>query len=563
MKRNPLAPLMLAAVAIVLLAVSGGGAEPLRVLILSGRNNHDWKQTTPELMKLYQDSPRFVADVTEDPTTCTADVLAKYDVLVSNWCAWPDVNGRQWGPQAEKAFLGFVRSGKGFALVHAASATLHSWPEYQQMVGATWKLGTTGHGPMHIFKVAVKDKTHPVTTGLADFEIRDELWHRMGKQPDIHVLCEAFSASDKGGSGQNEPVVICTEFGKGRCFYNILGHDATTMQNAAWQTLMLRGTEWAAIGKVTIPIPDELATTSNQARAGYRWRQTETLLALLKDGRIVWRFTHDKSRGKPFFDPVCLTDGTQLTWDRPPDHPWHHGLWFSWKYINGLSYWDENRETGLSAGRNELVAVKAVPHGDHSAKIEMTISYHPPDKPVVLTETRVINITAPDNDGRYRMDWTATFTAGGEDVVLGRTAIPGEPQGRAWGGYAGLSVRIAKGISQWQVINSEGEKDMQAHGKRARWMDFSGQTGDGKAAGIAVFDHPQNLRHPSPWYVTVDAKVPFGYFSPAVLFNKPYMLRAGRSFTLKYRVLVHPGQMGRDSLETEARSFGPIQDRKR
>lgn len=370
MIRNPSAM-----AAIVLLAVgSAVGAQPLRALILSGRNNHDWKQTTPELVKLYQDSPRFIADVTEDPTTCTADVLANYDVLVSNWCAWPDVNGRQWGPQVEKAFLDFVRSGKGVVLVHAASATFHNWPEYQQIAGATWKLGSTGHGPMHLFKVTVKDKTHPVTAGLADFEVRDELWHRMGKQPDIHVLCEAFSAKDKGGSGQIEPVVICTEFGKGRCFYNILGHDATTMQNAAWRTLMLRGTEWAATGKVTIPVPDELATASNQAQAGYRWQQTKTSLTLLKDDKIVWRHNHDKGKGKPFFD------------------------------------------------------------------------------------------------------------------------------------------------------------------------------------------HPQNRRHPSPWYVSVDAKVPFGYFSPAVLFNEPYTLRAGKSLTLKYRVLIHPGQMRRDSLETEARSFGSIQD---
>lgn len=306
MNRNRLVPLMSAAVAIVLLAVRGAvGAEPLQVLILSGRNNHNWKQTTPELVKLYQDSPRFVVDVTEDPTTCTNDVLAKYDALVSNWCAWPDVNNRQWGQQAEKALLGFVRSGKRFVLVHAASATFHNWPEYQQMAGATWKLGTTGHGSIHSFKVAVKDTTHPVTTSLADFEIRDELWHRMSKQPGIQVLCEAFSARDEGGSGQNEPVVICTEFGKGRCFYNILGHDATTMQNTAWRTLMLRGTEWAAIGKVTIPIPDELGTASNRARAGYRWRQTDTSVTLLKNGKIVWQFNHDKSKGKPFFDPVC------------------------------------------------------------------------------------------------------------------------------------------------------------------------------------------------------------------------------------------------------------------
>jgi type 1 glutamine amidotransferase len=48
------------------------------------------------------------------------------------------------------------------------------------------------------------------------------------------------------------------EFGKGRCFHLILGHDARTIQNAGWQALMLRGTEWAATGKVTIPIPDAL-----------------------------------------------------------------------------------------------------------------------------------------------------------------------------------------------------------------------------------------------------------------------------------------------------------------
>jgi len=105
--------------------------KPLRVLILSGRNNHDWRKTTPVLHQMYNNSIRFAADVTEDPTTCTADVLAEYDVVVSNWCAWPDVNGRQWGPEVEKAFVDFVRGGKGFALFHAASATFHNWPEYQ------------------------------------------------------------------------------------------------------------------------------------------------------------------------------------------------------------------------------------------------------------------------------------------------------------------------------------------------------------------------------------------------------------------------------------------------
>ena len=533
-------------------------AGPIRVLILSGRNNHDWRQTTPALQRIYRGSDRFVADVTEDPAKCTADVLAGYDVVVGNWCAWPDVNGRQWGPQAEKAFVDFVRSGKGFALFHAAAATLHNWPEYQQMIGATWKLGTTGHGRIHSFKVTITDEPHPVTRGMPDFLIRDELWHRMGTQPNIEVLCEAFSSKDSGGSGRAEPVVICTKFGKGRCFYNILGHDAKTIQNTAWQTLMLRGTEWAATGRVTIPVPDNRPTAPAEAQTGYQWRQTDSSLALVKDGKVVWQLNFDKKQGKPYFHPVCLTDGTQLTWHRPPDHPWHRALWFSWKHINGLNYWEEDRNTGLSQGRGELTDIKATPHDDHSAKIAMTLAYHPPDKPPVLTEERLINVSAPDEQGRYRIDWLSTFTAGDEDVLLDRTPIPGEKDGKGWGGYAGLSVRIAKDISNWQVIDSEGRKQTQAHGKKARWMDFAGRTPDGKEAGIAIFDHPGNLRHPSPWYVSMDTRTPFGYFSPAILFDKPYTLPAAKSLTLRYRILIHPGSTDKNLLEAEWKTFGKM-----
>ncbi|MBN2138429.1 MAG: ThuA domain-containing protein [Sedimentisphaerales bacterium] len=257
-------------------AYAAGKAEPLRVLILSGRNNHDWRKTTPVLEKVFLDSGRFVSDTIHEPNTCTAEMLARYDVVASNWCAWPDVTGRQWGPKAEKAFLDFVRSGKGFALFHAASATFHDWPEYQQMVGATWKLGTTGHGTIHAFKVSIADANHPVTSGMPDFWIKDELWHRMGTQPKINVLCRAFSSKDKGGSGLDEPAAIWSRFGKGRCFYNILGHDEKAMRNSAWRALMLRGTEWAATGKVTIGIPEDWPGTAEQAQRRYDEPPAET-----------------------------------------------------------------------------------------------------------------------------------------------------------------------------------------------------------------------------------------------------------------------------------------------
>jgi len=244
----------------LLLAVAplAGRAEekpaPVRVLLLSGANNHDWKTTTPALKKALEESGRFTIDLTYDPAAVRAEDFAKYDVIVSDWTSWPDTQKRIWNEATEKAFVDFIRGGKGLAVFHAASTAFQTWPEYQQMVGSTWALGATGHGRIHTFKVTITDRNHPVTRGMTDFMIRDELWHKTGKQPDARVLCKAFSAKDTGGSGDSEPVALWTRFGKGRCFNLVLGHDVEAIQNSGWRTLMTRGTEWAATGKVTLPI---------------------------------------------------------------------------------------------------------------------------------------------------------------------------------------------------------------------------------------------------------------------------------------------------------------------
>ncbi len=292
----------------------------------------------------------------------------------------------------------------------------------------------------------------------------------------------------------------------------------------------------------------------------YSWQHTDSSQALLNHGRIVWQLNFDKKEGKPYFHPVGLADGTELTWLRPADHRWHRALWFSWKFIDGVNYWEEDPETGLSPGRTEMVEIKFWWHNDwladievmlRSVDIEMMLSYHRPGQESVLTEKRLIAVSAPDENGRYHIDWHSNFTAGEKDVLLDRTPIPGEEGGKGWGGYAGLSVRMAKATRGWQFVDSEGRKDKQAHGKKARWVDFSGELPNGKEAGITIFDHPDNLRHPSPWYV--EKGMP--YFSPAVLFNKPYTIEAKKSLTLWYRILIHPGLADKKTLERECEAF--------
>jgi hypothetical protein len=295
-------------------------------------------------------------------------------------------------------------------------------------------------------------------------------------------------------------------------------------------------------------------SASNSGHFG--WRQTDNSLALVSDGNVVWQLNYDRKEDKPYFHPVALTDGTVLTELRPPDHPWHRGLWWSWKFINRVNYWEDDPNTFLAPGRNEITDMRVKTHGDNSADVEIAVSYHPPGRPPVLTEKRLLKVGPPDKSGGYQIDWTSVFTAGDKNVLLDRTPILGEPQGVEWGGYAGLSVRLANSASGWKVVDSDGYRyGRERNNARARWLDYTIEAA-GRPAGIAVLDHPSNLRHPTPWYVILGKDM--RYFSPALLFYEPYTLPSGKTLTLHYRILIHPGRTDKDLMEKEWQKFSNV-----
>jgi len=85
--------------------------------------------------------------------------------------------------------------------------------------------------------------------------------------------------------------------------------------------------------------PSSYRHQENRANlAGLSWRQTDSSLALFNGGAVVWQLSYAKSEGQPYFHPLRLPDGMETAALRPADHPWHRGLWWSWKYINGVNY---------------------------------------------------------------------------------------------------------------------------------------------------------------------------------------------------------------------------------
>jgi hypothetical protein len=90
--------------------------KKLKLLILSGRNNHEWQSTTPQLVKMYEESGRFDVEVTEAPDTLSYAILKGFDAVVSNWSAWPEHDYR-WPEEAESGLMKFIEEGGGFVLL--------------------------------------------------------------------------------------------------------------------------------------------------------------------------------------------------------------------------------------------------------------------------------------------------------------------------------------------------------------------------------------------------------------------------------------------------------------
>ncbi len=324
--------LLLAATVLALTSRAVDSTDPpLRVILIDGQNNHDWRATTPILKKYLEACKRFTVDVATSPRIPSLnrpnkprneknekamakykqnlekyeaalpkfkeDLKAaqeafgrwridfdKYDVVVSNY------NGQSWPKAINDALDQRLKEGKiALVIVHAANNAFDGWREYNEMIGMGWRgnrfgdrltydeagkevrvargVGPgAGHGSRHPFKVTVRDTEHPITKGMPRewMHTADELYHGMrGPIKNVKMLATAYSDKKSGGTGEHEPMIWTVTYGKGRVFHTPMGHDLEAMRCVGFMATLQRGTEWAATGKVTIPLPANFPTAEN------------------------------------------------------------------------------------------------------------------------------------------------------------------------------------------------------------------------------------------------------------------------------------------------------------
>ena len=243
--------------------------KPLRVLVVAGGCCHDYATQKEVLKKGIEARVNATVEVAYDPTKSTKPLFElfkspdwgkNFDVVVHDECA-ADITDQAYVANIVNAH----KNGLPAVNLHCA---MHSyrWGNYREPVkagadNASWYemlgLQSTGHGPQQPIAITFTDKSHPITTGLADWTtINEELYSNvqvLGAKTLATGLQKIPEKKDKKGkvtpaSEANAIVAWTNEFGpkKTRIFSTTIGHNNATVEDARYLDLVARAVLWSA-----------------------------------------------------------------------------------------------------------------------------------------------------------------------------------------------------------------------------------------------------------------------------------------------------------------------------
>lgn len=311
---------------------------------------------------------------------------------------------------------------------------------------------------------------------------------------------------------------------------------------------------------VCLPLSCDAKDESAPAeKSAWTWKvEANKALELHGKNGLLWRLNFAKDLNKFYFHPLRTVEGKDLTSLAPKDHIWHYGLWFAWKKINDVNYWEIPKGQKYSQGRTMITKVEVVSQTPEAAHVRLQLKYRPGEQGKdVATEIVNITIGTPGSDGSYVIDWSMATTAL-TDLNFGRSL-----------GYGGLSYRAAEQMREPVFLSDNGKeqlidpKKIMWIAEPSRWLDLSGLN-QGNPVGLTIFDHPSNPRSPSRWFLVngltgpKQAQWSFFYSNASLIAKKPYLLGAGKTLHLHYRILVHSGWGKTEDLQNKAKQFSKL-----
>jgi type 1 glutamine amidotransferase len=203
---------------------------PHRVLILSQDDRwHRLEDLGERMANWSRDLHDVSAEITHDPEVLAGSKLKTCDVCVL--CATMG----ELSDSQERGIVDFVNQGGALFGVHSATVADEQHVAYIDLIGGRF----THHSPYQEFQVTIEEKEHPITSGLDDFMIHDELYVLDREPEGARVLATAL------WEGRAQPLVYVKGHGQGWVLYNALGHDEAAFDHPAFQKLVVQGLDWA------------------------------------------------------------------------------------------------------------------------------------------------------------------------------------------------------------------------------------------------------------------------------------------------------------------------------
>jgi type 1 glutamine amidotransferase len=219
-------------------------------LLLTGGHAHDFAATSQAIADLL--APQGIrTQITEDLPAAFEDLHrgARYDLLTVNAVRFrmlPDRYRDLRGAYAfelddvgKEAILGHLSRGGGLLALHTAPICFDDWPMWPEIVGAAWDWATSGHPPPLASAISFTDEPHPVTAGLEDFELVDEIYH------DMAVAANVVPLATSQYQGRPQPVLWARTWRGSRVATDVLGHSRASLEHPVHGTVVARAALWA------------------------------------------------------------------------------------------------------------------------------------------------------------------------------------------------------------------------------------------------------------------------------------------------------------------------------
>ncbi|NQT01934.1 MAG: PmoA family protein [Planctomycetes bacterium] len=265
----------------------------------------------------------------------------------------------------------------------------------------------------------------------------------------------------------------------------------------------------------------------------------ENVVSVHTDQRVLLRYCYENVPFKPYVQQLFSPRGVNVLRDAPSDHQHHHALMFAIA-VDGVNFWEEQQAPGRQAHRS-FSNIRIDKRGDGASFTEQLGWVNPRSQELLLKEHRTIKVYQPKDFEATVLSWQSSFAvpSGKKSVTLTGSH------------YFGLGMRFLKSMDTGgQFRNAEGKIGEVVRGDerlvRADWCAYTAKA-NGKVVTVAMFGHPDNLRHPTQWFTMTKS---FAYLSATLnLHREPLKVLSGKPLALCYAVAVWDNRVENEQIE--------------